>query len=131
MNIKSKKKQKPTYVTQNQLQRSISSLKMAFTLRETGQMTENCVIFDNIQPGVTLKMSLIYKNEAPYNFDVRHWYDSSHYFKQLALSNLMNKLAPNNRQSLYQPKSSQKFVTSDPIPGENPYIIGYFVQYIY
>lgn len=139
MNIGNKKTnpKKASYVTKSQLQKSVSSLFMAFKLKETGQITENYVEFENFIPSITLNMSLIYKGKAPNNFDVQHWYNSSHYTKQLDISRLMNKVALDHHFICYLSQLSKtrskrdRYIIVNPILSEDPNIIGYFFHFEY
>lgn len=137
-----KKKKLDGLITREEMRQSKSSTLIALKGRRTEQLTENSVIFGDVikGSGVDIHISLFFRDKAPYNFDVRAWYDNNTIEMKEKISNLMLDVALGKR---FQENNMSKFlemdsgtrmlrcITSDVVDGEREDIIGYLFNIEY
>jgi hypothetical protein len=65
-------------ITESELRASKENAAMGLRLIDTGQLTYQCVIFDNFvkETGIVVYLSLIFKDNAPIDFNVHKWFNS-------------------------------------------------------
>lgn len=126
-------------ITKGEMRDSKSSTAIAFKGMKNGQLTENSVIFDDVVKGsgVNIHISLFFREKAPYDFDVRAWFDNNTMVMKERISDLMldvafgkrfKELAYNNFKNLAPGARLVRLVrciTSDVVTGEREDVIGY------
>lgn len=139
---KHKKQEHKSLITKKEMRDSISSTALAFRGMKNGQLTENSVIFDDVikGSGINIHLSLFFKNQAPFDFDVKNWYEVKTLVMKERISNLMldialgDKFQKEYKDNFLNQQSGFKLarcVTSDVVDGEQEDIIGYLFQIEY
>lgn len=129
-------------ITKEEMRDSKSSTAIAFKGMRNGQLTENSVIFDDVVKGsgVNIHISLFFKDKAPYDFDVRAWFDNNTMIMKERLSDLMLDIAFGKRfqettkERFLNSKPGSRFlrcITSDVVTGEREDVIGYLFHIEY
>lgn len=118
--------------------RKTTGMDTMFRTHKSGQLTENCVFFDDILPGVFLSVSLIKKNPIKNNADfcVQEWYESKNDLVKMRLSELFIKQIIPNNDSIKQRErfihaEIQRVFTCDPVDDGDGDNIAYLIQVRY
>ena len=123
-------------ITKKQIRKSKSSMSIMIEASKTGQLSENCAIF-NPAPGIEFNFSLI--KEKPIsnnaNFDVCTWIRNKQHLPEninplaAAYDAVMNKVFIT--KWLASNTSQQRIFTMDCVSGEDADIISYIITATY
>jgi len=110
-------------ITKKTIRKSKSTIGLQMELIKTGQLTENCAIF-NIQ-GSELRLSLIFDKKINKDFDVESWYNNQPITQKEKLSQMFYNILDKNVKSYAE--RTTRFLTSDTVGGESSKILSYFI----
>lgn len=124
-------------ITKTQI-RKTTGMDTMFKTNATGQLSENCVFFDEILPGVHLTMSIIKSKPIVdnANFSVEDWYLSKPDSIKERLSNVfISCIKPSDdivKTRVKHPNAMlARCFTVEPISGEEKDVISYLFQVKY
>jgi hypothetical protein len=124
-------------LTRNDIKK-LTGFQTMMATNQTGQLSENCAIFDDILPGVQLVFSIIKKkpirNNA--NFDVQEWFNTRNHIVKMNLSSLFIDIIYPSDSILKQKEMCSdtvlaRVITSDAITDGDTDNISYLFQIVY